>query len=137
MDNDLKKLRDELARQLTAGELEILHVSADGSVGSGNEIETWSTRCHCCNFELDSREYGLDTFFPCPNCGYPMWCSSFIVIPNFVGHYPSYTIEDENGKPLALNFKGDVRSFTSEEEAQAYIRYLGVPIEMAQIKKRF
>ena len=57
MDNDLKKLRDELARQLTAGELEILHVSADGSVGSANEIETWSTRCHCCNFELDSREY--------------------------------------------------------------------------------
>lgn len=54
-----------------------------------------------------------------------------------MGHYPSYTIEDENGKPLALNFKGDVRSFTSEEEAQAYIRYLGVPIEMAQIKKRF
>lgn len=46
MDNDLKKLRDELARQLIVGELEILHVSADGSVLSADEIDTWSTRCH-------------------------------------------------------------------------------------------
>lgn len=52
-------------------------------------------------------------------------------------HYLSYIIEDENGKPLALNFKGDVRSFTNEEEAQVYIRYLGAPMEMAQIKKQF
>lgn len=137
MDNVLKKLRDELASQLTAGELEILHVSSDGTVGMANEINPWSTKCQCCNCELDSREYELDTFFPCPNCGYPMWCSSFVVIPNFVGHFPSYIIEDENGKPLALNYNGDVRSFTSKEEAQAYIRYLGLPVEMAQIKKRF
>ena len=34
-----------------------------------------------------------------------------------MGHYTSYIIEDENGKPLALNYKGDVRSFTSEEDA--------------------
>lgn len=39
MDNDLKQSLDELARQLAAGELEILHVSADGSVGSANEID--------------------------------------------------------------------------------------------------
>ena len=55
--------------------------------------------------------------FPCQNCGYTTWFLSFIVISNFVGHYTSYIIEDENGKPLALNYKGDVRSFTSEEEA--------------------
>lgn len=137
MDNDLEKLRDELARQLAAGELEILHASSDGKVGMVNEISPWSIKCQCCNCELDSREYEHGTFFPCPNCVYSIWFPSFIVIPNFVGHYPSYIIEDENGKPLALNYKGDVRSFTSEEEAHAYIHYLGMPIEMVQIKRRF
>lgn len=112
-DYTLEELRNLLLNSDT------LVVDIDGTVKEDNHIYI----CEKCGCEIDIRNLKLEEFTPCPKCAYPIWNSSHVIIPNFVGNYDRYKIEDKKGNNLVLDFNGKIRYFKSISEAEAYIRF--------------
>ncbi len=82
-----------------------LVVDIDGTVKMVKE-DNHIYICEKCGCEIDIRNLKLEEFTPCPKCAYPIWNSSHVIIPNFVGNYDRYKIEDKKGNNLVLDFNG-------------------------------
>lgn len=115
-DYTLEELRNLLLNSDT------LVVDIDGTVKMVKE-DNHIYICEKCGCEIDIRNLKLEEFTPCPKCAYPIWNSSHVIIPNFVGNYDRYKIEDKKGNNLVLDFNGKIRYFKSISEAEAYIRF--------------